>query len=240
MCERFILKRNAKDSLRNFFGSALLVLIIQMGVQLVVSSIFSSEYFSISMDAMINSSYVGDGFAYGFSIRYVLMLLLTVFITYPISVGVIGFFIDSRKKQTAVSTIFSIFKDKSCMNVAITMLLKEIYIALWSLLFVIPGLVKNYEYYFIPYILAEHPDMSRREAFQLSREMTSGYKWDIFVFELSFLFWHIGALFTFGLLYIYLAPYQHAAFTELYECLKANYERKHTNIEYTGGMENII
>lgn len=66
------------------------------------------------------------------------------------------------------------------------MLLKNIKIFLWTLLFVIPGIIKSYEYQMIPYLLAEDPSMSREEAFARSRHMTMHHKFDMFVLDLSF------------------------------------------------------
>ena len=58
---------------------------------------------------------------------------------------------------------------------------------LWSLLLIIPGIVKSYEYRMIPYLLADHPEMSKDEAFAASKAMIDGNKWDAFVLDFSFI-----------------------------------------------------
>ncbi|MBQ1504250.1 MAG: DUF975 family protein [Oscillospiraceae bacterium] len=87
-----------------------------------------------------------------------------------------------------------------------------LWVFLWSLLFVIPGIIKAYEYALTPYILANYPDVEAMEALNLSKRMTKGHKADLFVFDLSFIGWHLLSALTFGLLEIfYVAPYQSTA-----------------------------
>ena len=88
---------------------------------------------------------------------------------------------------------------------------------LWSLLCVVPGIVKAYSYRMVPYIIAESPDMDQREAFRLSRSMMDGNKWRVFVYDLSFIGWEILNAFTFGFLGLfYVNPYKATADAELY------------------------
>ena len=106
-------------------------------------------------------------------------------------------------------------------NVVKTMFLKSLYQGLWSLLFIIPGIVKGYEYRMIPYILAENPEVEPSEAFELSKQMMSGEKWNAFVLDLSFLGWIILSIFTCGILALfYVNPYIYMTDAELYETLK--------------------
>ena len=103
------------------------------------------------------------------------------------------------------------------------MFLRNLFTFLWSLLFIIPGIIKFYEYRMIPYILAENPTLSYKEAFELSKKMMYGQKWKTFVLDLSFIGWYILSLLTFGLLIIFwIAPYMRATNVELYVCLKNN------------------
>ena len=67
----------------------------------------------------------------------------------------------------------------------------DLYLVLWTLLFIIPGVVKSYEYKMIPYLLAEYPDMSTKEVFAKSREMMNGQKMDTFILDLSFIPWSV-------------------------------------------------
>lgn len=102
------------------------------------------------------------------------------------------------------------------------MFCRDLFTFLWSLLFVIPGIVKSYEYKMVPYLLAEYPGMDRNEAFARSREMMYGQKWNTFVLDLSFIPWNILSSITFGLVGLfYVFPYQDATYAELYDTLAA-------------------
>ena len=99
------------------------------------------------------------------------------------------------------------------------MFLKDLYIFLWSLLFIIPGIVKSYEYRFIPYILAENPNISVDEAFKLSKSMTDNQKGDIFILDLSFFGWYLlGMLTIIGTVFV--TPYHEATNAQLYFKIK--------------------
>ncbi len=95
------------------------------------------------------------------------------------------------------------------MNVVLVMFLKNLFTSLWTLLFVIPGIVKHYEYLMIPYILAENPGMDRKEAFQISKRMMDGQKMETFILDLSFIGWILLSAITCGIVGIfYVNPYR--------------------------------
>ena len=102
-----------------------------------------------------------------------------------------------------------------------TLLIRDFFLYLWGLLFVIPGLIKAYSYRMVPYILAENPDMSSLEAITLSRKMMDGHKWNTFVLDLSFLGWDLLTICTLGLAgLLYVCPYQFATNAELYKSIR--------------------
>lgn len=68
---------------------------------------------------------------------------------------------------------------------------RKLFVFLWSLLFVIPGIIANYSYYMTPYILCEHPEMTAREAIQKSKEMMKGNRWRLFCLKISFIGWEL-------------------------------------------------
>ena len=106
------------------------------------------------------------------------------------------------------------------MNVVKIMFWRELKIFLWSLLFVIPGIIKSYEYSMVPYILAENPHISSERAFELSKKMTRGEKWKIFVLDLSFLGWRILGVLCCCVGEIFLQPYVEATYAELYQVMR--------------------
>lgn len=145
-------------------------------------------------------------------------MLIAYFIFMPLYCGGIRYFLKTRKNQSAdLGELTQNFKDKTFLNVAKISFLKDISVLLWSLLFIIPGVIKAFEYWAINYILAVRPDIDRKEAHRLSKILMDGNKWDCFVLGLSFLGWSILGSFTFGLLNIfYVNPYMQATFVEFF------------------------
>ena len=147
-------------------------------------------------------------------------IVLNIFVMNPIEVGCKRYMTMAREVKPQFSEMAFVFKN-CYANVVKTMFFKNLYIFLWSLLFIIPGVVKSYEYRMIPYLMAEYPDMASDEAFRISREMMTGNKWEAFVLDLSFIGWNILSAITFGLTGIfYSGPYQMLTNAALYLTLK--------------------
>ena len=90
---------------------------------------------------------------------------------------------------------------------------------LWTLLFIIPGILAAYSYAMAPYILAENPDMTAREAITASKEMMRGNRWRLFCLGISFIGWAILAALTLGIGILWLRPYEEAAHAAFYRDL---------------------
>jgi len=86
----------------------------------------------------------------------------------------------------------------------------------WTLLFIVPGIVAAYRYAMAPYLLAEHPEMTAMEAIELSKQMMGGNKGRLFGLQLSFIGWYLLAALSFGIGWIFLAPYTKAADAAFY------------------------
>lgn len=139
-----------------------------------------------------------------------------------ISFGIILIYLDVVNGiNVEIPTLFKGFGE-NFSKIWITYFLMELYIALWSLLFVIPGIIKGISYSMAPYILAENPHLTPSEALKQSKEMTNGYKMDLFILELSFIGWILLGAITFGIAYVYVLPYMQATFTNAYYELKNN------------------
>lgn len=151
-----------------------------------------------------------------FFIIFVLIVLVQTFLINPFTVGAKRFFSHSIVQKAEVKEIAYAY-DHSYKNIVKTLFLKDMYIFLWTLLFIIPGIVKRYEYQMIPYLLGEHPEMSSEAAFATSRRLMQGNKWKAFVLDLSFIGWFILSAFTAGLLSIfYVMPYYYLTKAALY------------------------
>lgn len=134
----------------------------------------------------------------------------------PLQVGACRFFTGNREASEKFEVLGAGFS-KSYGNIVLTQFLKDLYTFLWALLFIVPGIVKAYSYFCVPYILAENPGMKHDRAITLSLEMMNGYKGDVFVTDLSFILWVLLNALTMGLLGIFwLNPYILSTRAEVY------------------------
>ena len=144
--------------------------------------------------------------------------------------------------------IGTLFKGFNYMGKAIALFLMVMFFTmLWSLLFVIPGIIKAYSYSMAFYILAENPEMSAREALNESKEITKGHKLDLFVLELSFILWGLLAAVTFGIAYVYVLPYMQLTYVNFYHNIKrqpaqteAVYEEPAYDTPYVETVEDVV
>ena len=151
--------------------------------------------------------------------------LLQFLLVLPLSLGFLNAFrklLVARDSQILSNTFrigFSNYWHKVWGN-----FLRGLFIFLWSLLFVIPGIIKIFSYAMTPYILEEHPELSANDAIDRSRAMMKGHKFDLFWLFLSFIGWFILAFFTLGIGFLWLVPYVQTSVAGFYEDVKADYE----------------
>lgn len=149
-------------------------------------------------------------------------LILGILLMNPLLVGARRFFLANiyRDSKGELGDLGHPFK-RDYGNVILTMFLKDLFLFLWTCLFVIPGIVKYYSYFMVEYLLADNPSLSRERAFEISKQTMVGEKWNVFVLDLSFILWYIGSACTAGLLGLfYTAPYVSATHSRLYDALK--------------------
>ena len=146
--------------------------------------------------------------------------LLDIFVINPVRVGGYNFFNNQHEGTSKFTNIFGGFAHGHYKASVRNMFLKGLYQALWSMLFVIPGIIKSYSYWMVPYITAANPNLSASRAFEISKKTMNGDKWHTFVLQLSFIGWDLLALLTFGVGYYFLAPYKETTYAELYAALK--------------------
>jgi len=106
-------------------------------------------------------------------------------------------------------------------NAIVASILYSLFIALWSMLFVIPGIIKTYSYAMTFSILHDNPNMSASDAITESRRMMDGHKFRLFCLQLSFFGWILLGIITFGIAMLFVAPYMQTAQAAFYEDLKA-------------------
>ena len=148
-------------------------------------------------------------------------IAVTILLTNIVAMGSATWFHRSIKTEgLKMEEMFWPFKEDYGGNV-LMMFLIWLYTALWSMLFVIPGIVKGYSYSLAMYIKSENPQISASQAIELSKKMTNGRKMDLFVLDLSYIGWFLLSGITFNILGIlYVLPYYQAAKAFAYEEIK--------------------
>ena len=173
---------------------------------------------------------------FGLSIVVALILSLSsslivgpLLLTGPFELGLTLFMIEVvRKGKGQFNTGFMGFKQFGSSFVAT--LLMGIFICFWSLLLVIPGIIACFRYSMTYYILADNPEMSGSDAIKKSKEMMQGHKWELFILLLSFFWWYILCIITFGIAVIYVFPYINATLVNYYEKLKYSERTSETDM----------
>ena len=188
----------------------------------ITSSPLENIYYSI--DLFVYEHDIGGGI---FSLFIAFLSLILYFVIKIIlEVGKTRFFLESRiyHKTNAMRLLFP-YKVKKTFNISYILFIRRLLSVLWSLT-IIGGFIKVYEYSMIPFILAENPGVSRKEAFRLSKEMMKGYKWESFKLDMSLIGWDLLGFFTFGIFNIlYLDAYKSSIDAELY-CYIRNSRKK--------------
>ncbi len=116
--------------------------------------------------------------------------------------------------EARVGTLFDYFSEWKKGFTA--RLLQLIYIFLWSLLFVIPGIMASFSYVMVHYVMADHPEMTAKEALRESKKIMHGNRWRFFCMTLSFIGWELLGILTFGIGMLWVVPYQQAAIAAFY------------------------
>lgn len=176
-------------------------------------SYMSAKAFTIEATVILLAVIIGlIVFAIGFCLK--------VFLINPLIQGTVATTLKSYEEPTNLKNLGKGFKE-NYGNVIKVLFFRDLYIFLWSLLFIVPGIVKAYEYRMMSYLLVENPDMTKEEAFAKSKEMMTGRKGHTFAFDMSFIGWFILNILTCGILGVfYVNPYYMSAAADVYREIK--------------------
>lgn len=188
------------------------------------------SFFGVAGD-MIYNKLIGPAHA-GMYASFLLILTLIaisanvlfhIFVGNLFEVGGCRFYEENSEHKTRIAWIIDGFRNGAYLRNVVTIFLRDLYTILWTLCLIIPGIVKSYEYKMIPYILAENPQISRKRAFELSKQMMDGQKGDAFVLDLSFIGWHLLSFITLGIVHLfYVGPYINVTWAEFYKVMREN------------------
>lgn len=231
MWTRKELKDRAKAGLKRNYWKSVLVAFIYGALFLGTGSVASSgasDGETTGLSAVLNTVSSGD-MAAVLSIMFGMLLIsvliaiaIRAFCENPLAVGAAKFSCSANDGTAPLSQLCDGFRIGYMANVK-TVFLKHLYITLWSLLLIVPGIIKSLEYSMVEYLIAEDPTLTTKEALAKSKAMMQGHKWNAFVLQLSFIGWDILSGLTFGLVEVfYVGPYKMLTEAALYQKLKTN------------------
>lgn len=232
MKSRRELKKEVKDIFRGNWGQAIKLTIIPVAFQILLSMLVAavvlvvlylvsqygsgSEMSTISNDNSVSNS--GNSFGSSFAGLFMTMLI----------VGINFTFLDWLRTKNAdfkvLKGAFSVFSKRYFIAALVLYILISVFTLLWSLLFIVPGIIKSLSYsqtYLIYKDLSEqdNEDTNYLDYITKSRKLMNGHKLEFFVLKLSFIGWDVLALLTFGIGYIWLTPYKTATYVAFYKNL---------------------
>lgn len=227
------IKSNAKLFYRNNTGSSILSILIFLGISfgatmalyivfVIGGLIVGIPYFT----AMERDIAAASSAAAGFGLLYSIFMLGCAAVSIgllPLTIGLFSWYRKSVYAKTSLGEIFEPYRHGRFWGSVGAIALMQLYTFLWSLLFVIPGIIKSYSYSQTAFIKSENPNIPASKAIDLSKRMMEGHKGDLFYLHLSFIGWMLLSSITYNILgIVYVYPYFYAALTFAYEEIKAD------------------
>jgi len=213
--------------LANYWPCVLAVLLVALALGVVSGA--------LNAPATIQAANSGDPETISVSSSFSILALL---VAGPLEIGLCYFFVMNvlgRDDLTATTPFVAGFSGNFGRKLG-GFLWMYLFTFLWSLLFIIPGIIKAYSYAMTPYILADCPNVKAKDALKLSMRIMSGHKWELFVFHLSFIGWGLLSLLTFGLLSIFFVdPYMKSSEATYY--LEVREQALRTGVITMGQLE---
>ena len=211
-------RRLARFSLEGNWGPSIAVGLVASLLGGMVAKMGGSSNLEIDSDVLktIQLNYpVIYNVIMGVMIASIVYGLIRVFLGCAVRLGYCSYLLKQHDRQErSYKDLFTYFNNYgSAFYLALT---EGVLIFLWSLLFVIPGIVAQYRYAMAPFIMAENPELSADQAIKLSKEMMKGNKWQLCCLDLSFIGWKILSALTLGIGDLFLVPYKSAARAAFY------------------------
>ena len=222
---RQALKADAKTKI-NIKSSLILVLILYFIPTIISSYGLFTTTDTVSVDGMIYETLTPSFF-------YILFVTIIPFVleywssAYYLHVGLSG------QKDTNSVDFFKTLKFKGFINYILKIVVANLFIFLWSLLLIVPGIIKIYSYLMVPYIAVEHPEYSVFQTLKESSRIMKGYKMDMLVTNLSFLGWALLNSMTFGIIGFWVMPYMNLTTVNVYLALTRTNQQVVDNGEFS-------
>lgn len=194
-----------KEAKKLLVGNHLTILIMMILVT-VISYAAGNISTTILFSAINATPDMGANTLLGYLLIYIVVYIFMLAFVLSLGLGLIKTYTKVVKEEDiSITDVFCMVKHMGkafCMNFVVSL-----YTTLWSLLFIIPGIIKTYSYAATPYIIANNPDMKINDAITKSRELMDGHKFELFVLQLSFIGWMLLGILTLGIGLLYVLPY---------------------------------
>lgn len=164
-------------------------------------------------------------------------LIFLVLIFVPLGYGFNLAFLHFLRtdKEDTVERMFDGYK---CYGRALGLvILQNVLVFLWTLLLIVPGIIKSFAYSMAIYVSKDHPELTAHKCIKRSEEMMYGHKMDLFLLYLSFIGWGLLCLLSLGIGFLWLVPYVQVSTAEFYRQLKDDYEAGDNSIAEPDGVE---
>ena len=155
----------------------------------------------------------------------VMLSLLALPLSWGLTVSLLR---NHREESVDLENLFDGFRGGRYTRVFCALFLVNLFTFLWALLLIIPGIMKAFSYALTPYIIMDESELTARQAITRSCEIMEGRRWKLFCLYLSFIGWGILSLLTFGIGFLWLAPYMNASIAAFYEDARAEYEAENS------------
>lgn len=208
------IRTEARSLMSGNWGSAVLLTLVYL---IIVGGIS----FTVSFVGTIVEMQVSD---YGITSQ-ILSFFTNLFISFPLAFSLVLLYVGFVRGENRLSVggIFKAFKSPHYLNSIGVYFLMGLFTALWTMLFIIPGIIKSLSYALAPYILADNPELSANEAIDESIAMMKGHKADLFLIQLGYAALAILSLLALGIPLLWLDPYYKVVYAKFYEEVKAEY-----------------
>ena len=154
-------------------------------------------------------------------VAYAVAGVLKIFLGNVARCGENKYFVTAAEGDQRFEHMFDNFRGGGYMPTVKTMFFKDLYVFLWTLLFIIPGIIKSYEYALVPYLVAANPHIDKDRALEISKKTMEGEKMNLFMLQLSFIGWYLLGLCACCIGVAFVNPYYEATMAEFWLCMRA-------------------
>ncbi|WP_147534172.1 DUF975 family protein [Bacillus marasmi] len=218
------IKKQALKALKGQWGVAAALTLIIFIINSVLPTIF---------EVMLSGGWENWFLADQLPIQAEIVSMIITLLIMPLAVTTLWFFLSLvRYEGPQLFDVFAIFTDgKRFFKLIGTSIVMGIFIALWTLLLLIPGIIKSISYSQTYFLMKDHPEYTVLEAITESKKRMKGYKWKYFLLNLSFIGWGILCLLTLGIGFLWLSPYIQASTATFYNELILSQEHNQEPVQ---------